>query len=233
MLALEQVSSGYGGLTILHQVSLRILPAQITALIGANGAGKTTTLRTISGFLRPSTGTIRLDERSLVGKKPHDIVRAGVVQVPEGRSLFGKLTVRENLLMGAYTLPARERHSMLTKVYKLFSLLEERQKQVAATLSGGQQQTLAIGRALMTRPNVLMLDEPSIGLDPKTTAAVFAALERIRQDGIAILIVEQNAIQTLRIADYAYVFESGQVTLEGSGEEVLNNPRIRSAYLGL
>ncbi len=233
MLVLRDVSAGYAGLAILQGISLQAVAGEITALIGANGAGKTTTLRTISGFLRPSAGTIQLEGQPLIGKQPHLIVKAGVVQVPEGRSLFGKLTVRENLLMGGYTLPAHERQAEMEKIYNLFPLLKQRHQQVAATMSGGQQQTLAIGRALMTRPRVLMLDEPSIGLDPKTTAAVFSAIRQIRASGIAILIVEQNAVQTLRIADRAYVFESGRITLEGTGPEILKDPRIRTAYLGL
>jgi branched-chain amino acid transport system ATP-binding protein len=233
VLTLKEVSAGYDGLAILQAISLQALAGEITALIGANGAGKTTTLRTISGFLRPGTGTIQLGTQSLIGKQPHDIVRAGVVQVPEGRSLFGKLTVRENLLMGGYTLPAGERHHELERIYALFPLLQQRQQQIAATMSGGQQQTLAIGRALMTRPKVLMLDEPSVGLDPKTTEIVFSAIHRICEAGIAVLMVEQNAIQTLRIARHAYVFESGRIVLEGTGTELLKDPRIRTAYLGI
>jgi branched-chain amino acid transport system ATP-binding protein len=233
MLTLEQVSAGYSGLAILQDISLQVAAGEITAIIGANGAGKTTTLRTISGFLRPRTGKIQLEGQSLIGKQPHDIVRVGVAQVPEGRSLFGKLTVRENLLMGGYTLPVPERQHELEKIYTLFPLLQQREQQIAATMSGGQQQTLAIGRALMTRPKVLMLDEPSIGLDPKTTGVVFSALREIRESGIAVLIVEQNAIQTLRIADHAYVFESGRIALEGTGTEILKDARIRTAYLGL
>jgi branched-chain amino acid transport system ATP-binding protein len=233
MLTLKEVTAGYRDLLILHGISLHVNAGEIVAIIGANGAGKTTTLRTVSGFVRARTGSIEFDGRSLLNRPPHEIVKAGVVQVPEGRSLFGRLTVRENLLLGGYVLPPSQRRTQLDGVYQLFPLLAERQQQTAATMSGGQQQMLAIGRALMTRPKLLMLDEPSIGLDPKTTEAVFSAIGQIRSTGLAVLLVEQNALHTLRIADRAYVFESGQVTLEGSGSDVLKDPRIRSAYLGL
>lgn len=233
MLTLKEVTAGYRDLLILHGISLEVNAGEIVAIIGANGAGKTTTLRTISGFVRARTGSIEFDGRSLLNRQPHEIVKAGVVQVPEGRSLFGRLTVRENLLLGGYVLPPSQRRAQLDGVYQLFPLLAERQQQTAATMSGGQQQMLAIGRALMTRPKLLMLDEPSIGLDPKTTETVFSAIGQIRSTGLAVLLVEQNALHTLRIADRAYVFESGQVTLEGSGSDVLKDPRIRSAYLGL
>lgn len=233
MLALENVSAGYGNLQILHGVTLEVRPGELVAIIGANGTGKTTTLRTISGLIRPVSGDISFEGDSLVGKRPHDIVRKGVVQVPEGRSLFGGLTVLENLSMGGYTRSSGERAEALREVYELFPVLEERRNQPAATLSGGQQQMVAIGRALMARPRLLMLDEPSLGLDPKTTARVFSAVEKIRESGVAILIVEQDAVKTLRLADRAYVLESGEVSLQGTGSELLENPKVRSAYLGL
>jgi branched-chain amino acid transport system ATP-binding protein len=233
MLALENVSSGYAGLQIVHGVSLRVEAGEVVALIGANGAGKTTTLRTISGLLRPSAGTISFKGEPLVGKRPHEIVKRGLVQVPEGRSLFGGLTVLENLSMGGYTRGPEERQATLNEVYGLFPILRERRSQVASTMSGGQQQMVAIGRALMAKPRLLMLDEPSLGLDPKTTATVFSVVERIRETGISVLIVEQDAVKTLELADRAYVLESGEVALEGSGSELLENTRVRSAYLGL
>lgn len=233
MLALENVSAGYGNLQVLHGVTLEVRPGELVAIIGANGAGKTTTLRTISGLIRPVSGDISFEGESLVGKRPHDIVRKGVVQVPEGRSLFGGLTVLENLSMGGYTRSSGERAEALKEVYELFPVLEERRNQPAATLSGGQQQMVAIGRALMARPRLLMLDEPSLGLDPKTTARVFSAVEKIRESGVAVLIVEQDAVKTLRLADRAYVLESGEVSLQGTGSELLENPKVRSAYLGL
>ncbi|ABG03335.1 ABC transporter related [Rubrobacter xylanophilus DSM 9941] len=233
MLALENVSAGYGNLQVLHGISLEVQPGELVAIIGANGAGKTTTLRTISGFIRPSSGSISFEGEPLAGKRPHDIARRGLVQVPEGRSLFGGLTVLENLSMGGYTRTAAEREEALREVYELFPVLKERRDQPAATLSGGQQQMVAIGRALMARPRLLMLDEPSLGLDPKTTGRVFSVVERIRQTGVAVLIVEQDAVKTLRLADRAYVLESGEVALQGTGSELLEDQKVRSAYLGL
>jgi branched-chain amino acid transport system ATP-binding protein len=233
VLKLEGVSSGYGEFTVLNGVSLEVGPGEVVALIGANGAGKTTTLRTISGFLRPKAGDIYLDGEAISGIGPHRIVRRGLVQVPEGRHLFGNLTVLENLRMGGYTRSSGEHREAFEEVYAMFPILKERGGQTASTMSGGQQQMLAIGRALMVRPRLLMLDEPSLGLDPKTTASVFDAVRRISETGIAILIVEQNAVRTLRLADRAYVLESGEVRLEGTGEELLDDPRVRAAYLGL
>ena len=233
MLALENVSAGYGNLQVMHGVTLEVQPGELVAIIGANGAGKTTTLRTISGFIRPSAGNVSFQGESLIGRKPHDIVKKGLVQVPEGRSLFGSLTVLENLSMGGYSRSSGEREEALREVYELFPILKERRNQPAATLSGGQQQMVAVGRALMTKPRLLMLDEPSLGLDPKTTARVFSVVEKIRETGVAVLIVEQDAVKTLRLADRAYVLESGEVTLQGSGRELLEAPKVRSAYLGL
>jgi branched-chain amino acid transport system ATP-binding protein len=233
MLALENVSAGYGNLEIVHGVSLEVKPGELVAIIGANGAGKTTTLRAISGFIRPSSGSISFEGEPLAGRRPHDVVKKGLVHVPEGRSLFGSLTVLENLSMGGYTRSSGEREAALREVYELFPVLEERKSQPAATLSGGQQQMVAIGRALMAKPRLLMLDEPSLGLDPKTTARVFSAVEKVRETGVAVLIVEQDAVKTLRLADRAYVLESGEVTLQGSGSDLLEDPKVRSAYLGL
>jgi branched-chain amino acid transport system ATP-binding protein len=233
MLALENVSAGYGNLQVMHGVTLEVQPGELVAIIGANGAGKTTTLRTISGFIRPSAGNVSFQGESLIGRKPHDIVKKGLVQVPEGRSLFGSLTVLENLSMGGYSRSSGEREEALREVYELFPILKERRNQPAATLSGGQQQMVAVGRALMAKPRLLMLDEPSLGLDPKTTARVFSVVEKIRETGVAVLIVEQDAVKTLRLADRAYVLESGEVTLQGSGRELLEDPKVRSAYLGL
>lgn len=233
MLKLEEVSSGYGRLEIVHGISLEVGAEEVVAIIGANGAGKTTALRTVSGLLRPTSGSIEFEGKTVSGRSPHEIVKLGLVQVPEGRSLFGGLTVSENISMGAYSRGASERRESLDWVHRLFPLLEERAGQVSSTLSGGQQQMLAIGRALMARPRLLMLDEPSLGLDPKTTARVFEAIEEIRTSGIPVLIVEQDAVKTLRLADRAYVLESGEVKLSGTGEELLENQEVRSAYLGL
>lgn len=233
MLRVENLSAGYGSLEVVQDVTLHVDPGEVVAIIGANGAGKTTTLRAISGVIRPTSGIVAFEENSLVGKEPHDIVKMGLVQVPEGRSLFGTLTVLENLSMGGYTRSAGERQATLKEVYGLFPILEQRQSQPAATLSGGQQQMVAIGRALMSKPRLLMLDEPSLGLDPKTTANVFSVIDKIRGEDLAVLIVEQDAVKTLRLADRAYVIESGQIALEGSGDELLENNEVRSAYLGL
>jgi branched-chain amino acid transport system ATP-binding protein len=233
MLTLEDVTAGYGNLEVMHGVTLEVQPGELVAIIGANGAGKTTTLRAISGFIRPGSGSVSFEGESLVGMKPHEIVKRGLVQVPEGRSLFGSLTVLENLSMGGYIRSSGEREAALGEVYELFPVLEERRNQPAATLSGGQQQMVAIGRALMAKPRLLMLDEPSLGLDPKTTARVFSAVEKVRETGVAVLIVEQDAVKTLRLADRAYVLESGEVSLQGSGRELLEDPKVRSAYLGL
>jgi branched-chain amino acid transport system ATP-binding protein len=233
MLTLENVSAGYGNLEIVHDVTLEVGAGEVVAIIGANGAGKTTTLRAISGLVPLSSGRISFEEESLVGKRPHEIVKKGLVQVPEGRSLFGGLTVLENLTMGGYTHSAGEREATLREVYELFPILKERRDQVASTMSGGQQQMVAIGRALMAKPRLLMLDEPSLGLDPKTTATVFSVVERIRETGISVLIVEQDAVKTLQLADRAYVLESGEVALEGPASDLLENTQIRSAYLGL
>jgi branched-chain amino acid transport system ATP-binding protein len=233
LLTLDAIASGYRGLQILHGVDLHVGAGEIVALIGANGAGKTTTLRTISGLLQPTSGSITFDGRPLGGLAPHDVVRAGVVQVAEERELFPGLSVRENLDMGAFTRSAAEREETLAEVHELFPILHERGTQIARTMSGGQQQMLAIGRALMARPRLLMLDEPSLGLAPKLVADVFDTVRRISGRGITVLIVEQNAQQALRLADRAYVLESGTVSLAGDAADLLDDPRVRTAYLGL
>ncbi|MEV4835981.1 ABC transporter ATP-binding protein [Nonomuraea sp. NPDC049486] len=226
MLSLDGVDAGYGGLRVLHGLSLEVAAGEIVVLVGANGAGKSTTLRVASGLLRPTAGRVVFDGEELSGLPVHAVVRRGLVQVPEGRALFGPLTVAENLAMGAYHTgePA-------DRVLELFPRLAERLDQRADTMSGGEQQMLAIGRALMTRPRLLMLDEPSVGLAPLMVRAVFAALGRIRESGVAILLVEQNAAQALALADRAYVIESGVITL--SGDDLAGDERVRRAYLGL
>lgn len=233
MLRLENVCAGYGGLRILHELSMNVGEGEIVALVGANGAGKTTTLRTICGVLRPTEGTIDFRGERVNGSRTSALVAAGLVQVPEDRSLFGPLTVEENLNMGAWTRRGHAARSVLDEVYTLFPVLAERRRQSAETLSGGQQQMLAIGRALMAHPRLLMLDEPSTGLSPKLTWAVLDAVRTIRDRGIAVLLVEQNAAQALAIADRAYVMENGTTVLEGPGPELAGDDRVRSAYLGL
>ena len=228
MLVLDGLCAGYHGLQILHELDLRVDAGEIVALVGANGAGKTTTLRTISGVITPAQGTIEFQNNRVDGRRPSDLVRAGLVQVPEERALFGPLTVEENLRMGAWT----RRDTNFDEVYALFPMLAQRRRQTAETLSGGQQQMLAIGRALMARPRLLMLDEPSTGLSPKLTRAVLDAIRTIREQGVAVLLVEQNAVQALKMADRAYVLESGNVVREGTGSELLADDSLRAAYLG-
>ena len=233
MLVLEGLVAGYHGLQILHELDLRVDAGEIVALVGANGAGKTTTLRAISGALRSSAGTITFDGKRADGVRTAELVRRGLVQVPEERALFGPLTVEENLRMGAWTQRGNSVSSTLSEVFELFPILKERRRQAAETMSGGQQQMLAIGRALMARPKLLMLDEPSTGLSPKLTWAVLDAVKTIRDRGVAVLLVEQNAHQALRMSDRAYVLESGSCVLSGRGPELAEDDRVRTAYLGL
>jgi len=233
VLVLEGLVAGYHGLQILHELDLRVDAGEIVALVGANGAGKTTTLRAISGALRSSAGTITFDGKRADGVRTAELVRRGLVQVPEERALFGPLTVEENLRMGAWTQKGNSVSSTLSEVFELFPILKERRRQAAETMSGGQQQMLAIGRALMARPKLLMLDEPSTGLSPKLTWAVLDAVKTIRDRGVAVLLVEQNAHQALAMSDRAYVLESGSCVLSGRGPELAEDDRVRTAYLGL
>ena len=233
MLTLEDITAGYGGVEVLHGLSLRVEHGEVVALIGANGAGKTTTLRTIMGIVRPSSGRVLVDDAEVTGARPHRMVRNGVVMVAEDRELFGDLSVRENLVMGAYTRTRDEVAATLDEVHALFPVLADRAEQHAETLSGGEQQMLAIGRALMARPRLLLLDEPSLGLAPQLVETVFDVVTAVRDRGITVLIVEQNASRTLRLVDRAYVIESGEIVLDGAGEELLDDPRVRSAYLGV
>ncbi|SEF23932.1 branched-chain amino acid transport system ATP-binding protein [Amycolatopsis pretoriensis] len=233
MLTLEKVCAGYGRMRILHDVDLHLDAGEIVALVGANGAGKTTTLRSICGQLKPSSGRVTLDGTPTAGRRPDQLVRDGLVHVPEDRALFGTLTVEENLRMGAWTRTPTQAAASLDEVYALFPVLAERRGQLAQTFSGGQQQMLAIARALMAGPRLLMLDEPSTGLSPKLTWTVLEAVQRIRDNGVAVLLVEQNAKQALAIADRAYVLESGSTVLQGTGAELAGDQRVRKAYLGL
>ena len=233
MLKVDGLESGYGGLTILQGLSLEIDAGEIVALIGANGAGKTTALNTISGLVPRTAGTIEFQGESITGLQPHEIVRRGIVQVPEGRELFGSLSVAENLRMGATTLPRDRYAETLAEVHEIFPILADRSNQYASTMSGGQQQMLAIGRALMARPRLLMMDEPSLGLAPKLVMQVFETVERVRRAGLTVLIVEQNAATTLEISDRAYVLETGEVALTGTGKQLLDDERVQRAYLGM
>ena len=231
MLSLEAVEVGYGQIKALKSVTMKVGDGQIVALLGANGAGKTTALRSISGLLRASSGRIAIDDARLDGLPPEEIVRRGVVQVPEGRRVFAGLTVLENLRMGAYCRSG-DLGDDLQRVYKFFPILGQRSKQAGGSLSGGEQQMLAIGRALMARPKVLLLDEPSLGLAPKLVAEIFRIIRSINADGVTVLLVEQNAYQALSIAHYSYVLRVGRVVLEGTGEEMKDRNDVVRSYLG-
>lgn len=233
MLRIEGVSTGYNGLDIVQEMSLVVESGQIFAIVGANGAGKTTLLRCISGLIRSSAGRIFFDGTDITSFSPQQIVKLGLVHVPEGRELFADLSVRDNLLLGAILKAPAERSRKLEEIYDIFPRLRERERQASGTLSGGEQQMVAIGRALMSSPRMLMLDEPSIGLAPKLVTAIFELVQKIASMGVTVLLVEQNAVQTLTIADHACVLESGRKGLEGAGSTLLNDPGVRTAYLGL
>ncbi len=233
LLEVDNLHVYYGQIHALKGISLTVDEGEIVTLIGANGAGKSTTLKTISGLMRPRDGQIRLGEVNLGALPPHDVVAKGVVQVPEGRRIFGRLTVLENLMMGAYTRrdPPAIR-SDLDRVFALFPRLKERQTQVAGTLSGGEQQMLAIGRALMGGPKLLLLDEPSMGLAPVLVEQIFETVTGINQTGTTILLVEQNAFMALQIAHRGYVLQTGEIALAGSAQDLQANEEVRKAYLG-
>jgi branched-chain amino acid transport system ATP-binding protein len=234
LLRLEGVDAFYGDLQALHDVALEVPEGQITALVGANAAGKSTTLRVISGLLTPRQGQVVFEDRPIERLPAHARVGLGIVQVPEGRRLFPFLTVRENLLLGAHPPAARaRRQETLAHVYELFPLLAERQSQLSSSLSGGEQQMCAIGRALMAQPRVLMLDEPTLGLAPLMVRLIFDTVRTINEAGVTILLVEQNVQHTLSIASQAYVLESGRVVLAGPGRDLLGDERLRRAYLGM
>jgi branched-chain amino acid transport system ATP-binding protein len=234
MLEIKNLVLNYGAITALHGVSLSVPNGKIVTLIGANGAGKTTTLKTISGLLKPNGGEIFYDAKNINGLPPHQIVARGISQSPEGRMIFANLTVLENLQLGAYLQKDRETvRRELERVYVLFPRLKEREKQIAGTLSGGEQQMLAIGRSLMSRPKLLLLDEPSLGLAPLLVKTIFEKIVEInREQGLTILLVEQNANLALEISHFGYVLETGKVVLQGNSAELRQNPRVKSAYLG-
>jgi branched-chain amino acid transport system ATP-binding protein len=233
VLRLDAVEAGYGDVTAVRAVSLEVRAGEIVALIGGNGAGKTTTLRAISGLLPLRHGLVELDGRRISGLGPAAVVAAGIAHVPEGRQLFPTMTVQENLELGARTAQGRARRAeTLSRAYALFPRLAERRRQLAGTLSGGEQQMVAIGRALMARPRLLMLDEPSLGLAPVVVASIFANLTAINRDGLTILLVEQNVLRALRLSHRAYVLENGTITLTGPSATLLTDERIRRAYLG-
>jgi branched-chain amino acid transport system ATP-binding protein len=233
MLELEDLRAGYGNIEALHGISLSVGEGEIVTLIGANGAGKTTTLMTISGCVRARTGAIRFRGRDISGLPPHEIVALGLVQSPEGRKIFPRLSVAENLEMGAFT--RRDPDGIAAdqnRVFELFPILGERRRQPGGTLSGGEQQMLAIARALMARPRLLLLDEPSLGLAPLVVSRIFEVIRELNRDGATILLVEQNAQMALKAAHRGYVLETGTIAMADAADKLLADPRVRSAYLG-
>ena len=232
MLTVQDLHVYYGAIHAVKGVSLEVRDGEIVTLIGANGAGKSTVLNTISGLLKPKSGSIDFMGEHVGGMAPNKIVQKGLVQCPEGRRIFSRMTVEENLQMGAYTRPKSEIAGNLERVYELFPRLKERYRQVGGTLSGGEQQMLAMGRAMMSQPKLLMLDEPSMGLAPLLVEQIFEIIRSLHKAGTTILLVEQNAQMALQVADRAYVLESGRITLSGLGQELLESDSIKKAYLG-
>ena len=234
MLKLDNIHCGYGGTEILRGVSFEVNAGEVVTIVGANGAGKTTTLRSLCGIVTPSKGTIEFEGQRIDGNRPDQIVDAGLTLIPEGRQLFPFISVRDNLLMGAYKRSARAGYKKrLDDVLDLFPRVRERLDQNAGTLSGGEQQMVAIARGLMAEPKLLMFDEPSLGLSPLLVSQVFEIINKILELGTTVLIVEQNIVHTLRIAHRGYVLENGEVVLSGTGQELLDNPHVKRAYLGL
>ena len=233
MLKVENLTVKYGGITAVDGISLNIQQGETVAMIGANGAGKSTTLHAISGLQKISSGSIWFDGKDITKVQPHKIVEKGLVQVPEGRQIFTKLSVEENLRMGAYTMkdPQRQKENR-ERAMELFPILRERAHQAAGTLSGGEQQMLAIARALMSSPRMLLLDEPSMGLSPIMTQQVFSVLQQLKQEGITIFLIEQNAYDALEISDRAYILETGRISLEGRSSDLITDERVKNAYLG-
>ena len=233
MLEVAALSSRYGRIPALANVDLHVGRGVLVALVGANGAGKTTLLRVLSGVQPAAGGSVRFEGSDVTRASPRNRVKMGIVQVPEGRQVFGPLSVEDNLRLGAFVRPAVEIAGALERVFALFPILAAKRRETAGTLSGGQQQMLAIGRALMTRPKLLLLDEPSMGLAPRIVAEIFAIIRSLKDAATTILLVDQNARAALAIADRAYVLEVGRIALSGSGSELLGNPRVQQAYLGL
>ena len=234
MLKLEGVSAGYGGTEIIRNVTLEVNRGEVVTIVGANGAGKTTTLRTICGIVKPTVGKITFEGTAINGLRSDQIVNVGITMVPEGRQLFPYISVKDNLLMGAFKKSARSvAAERMEEVLEIFPRVRERLTQQAGSLSGGEQQMVAIARGLMSNPAMLMFDEPSLGLSPLLVSQVFEVIDRIVSLGMTVLIVEQNIVHTLKIANRGYVLENGEVTLTGTGKELLENPQIRKAYLGI
>ncbi len=233
MLKIDNLVVSYGGIEALKGISLEVESGKIVTLVGANGAGKSTTLRSIVGLVRPKSGAISYKGKNLLSEKTQDIVRNGITLVPEGRRVFPNLTVLENLKIGAFSRTnTKDISKDLDWIHSMFPILKDRSWQLAGTLSGGEQQMLAVGRALMSRPKLLMMDEPSLGLAPLIVKEIFEIIKEIHRQGVTILLIEQNANAALHIADIGYVMETGQITLKGSGKELLDNEDVKSAYLG-
>ena len=234
MLEVENIHSYYGNIHALKGVSLTVEDGEIVTLIGGNGAGKSTTLRTITGSMKPLEGAVRLEGEDLAPYKAHEIVYKGIAMVPEGRRIFGRLTVAENLDMGAYTRRSKQEiEADMDRIYQLFPRLKERRSQVAGTLSGGEQQMLATGRALMARPRILLMDEPSMGLAPVLVELIFDTIQQINKEGVTVLLVEQNALMALAIANRGYVLQTGEIVLNDTAENLKKNPIVQKAYLGV
>ena len=233
MLTVSDLHLRYGKVNALRGVSLQVNEGEIVALIGANGAGKTTTLKAISGIIRPFAGQIRLGDSDLTRASPRDILQAGIAHCPEGRRIFPHLTVRDNLELGAYLRDDQAAVAAdMERLFERFPILAERSEQVAGTLSGGEQQMLAISRALMSRPKLILFDEPSLGLAPKLVEQIFEIVAEVRAEGLTVVMVEQNAFAALELCDRAYVLETGTIALQGSGRELLKNPKVQAVYLG-
>jgi ABC-type branched-subunit amino acid transport system ATPase component len=233
LLTAERVVAGYGKLEILHGVTLEVRAGEIVSIIGPNGAGKSTAFKTIVGFLRPKSGRVLFDGREMTGLRPDQVLRLGLAYVPQGRIVFPQMTVLENLEMGGYIETDRAKlRDAMDRVFAIFPILRERRKQKAGTMSGGEQQMVALGRALMTTPKLILLDEPSLGLSPKFVTQIFDKLLEMKQAGYTLMVVEQNAVKALSVADRGYVLELGENRFEGTGQSLLNNPEVKRLYLG-
>jgi branched-chain amino acid transport system ATP-binding protein len=233
MLSVNEVSVGYQELLAIHEVSFEVRKGEVVSLVGSNGAGKSTLIKTIAGLLHPKKGEIYFNKEPIHNTPPYEIVKKKISMIPEGRRLFGRLSVLDNLLLGAYPLDSKEEGEALENVFELFPILKERRNQRADTLSGGEQQQLAIARGLMSHPSLLMLDEPSLGLMPKLVSEIFKIIHEISQNGVTVLMVEQNVFEALQISHRAYVLQTGRVVLEGRGDELIKSDLVRKAYLGM
>ncbi len=233
MLDVRGLVAGYGGVPILRGVSITVNAGEIVAVLGANGVGKTTLNRAISGLIRTDAGTITFNGAAIHGMSPARIVAAGLIHVPEGRKIFPNMNVRENLELGSYRRARQSRRANLDRAFTIFPRLKERERQLAGTLSGGEQQMLAIGRGLMAEPSLVIMDEPSLGLSPLLVEEMFALIARIASEGLAVMLVEQNVVQSLQLASRAYVLENGAVVMEGAAEDLKNDPRLMKTYLGM